>query len=225
MSELSGRYDLPFMMAYIRGELAGEARMFQKPLSELTEADDLALTALAQEKGLKLHYFKRFDELPRVRAVLGFLRGVGPESLLDVGSGRGVFLFPFMRQFPDTPVTSLDILEKRVRMLDAMRRGGLDRLTPLLENICTWREKDGAFDVVTLLEVMEHIPDVEAAARNAVRLARRFVVVTVPSKPDDNPEHIHLLTKEKLTDLFQRAGCRGLRFDGVPGHLVMIAKK
>ena len=117
MSELSGRYDLPFMMAYIRGELAGEARMFQKPLSELTEADDLALTALAQEKGLKLHYFKRFDELPRVRTVLGFLRGVGPESLLDVGSGRGVFLFPFMRAFPWVPVTSIDILDRRVALL------------------------------------------------------------------------------------------------------------
>ena len=50
-----------------------------------------------------------------------------------------------------------------------------------------------------------------------------YVVVTVPSKPNDNPEHIHLLTKEKLTQLFNAAGCTKLHFDGVEGHLFMVA--
>ena len=57
----------------------------------------------------------------------------------------------------------------------------------------------------------------------AVRMARRYVVATVPSRPDDNPEHIHLLTKQKLTELFENAGCRRLHFDGVPGHLFLAA--
>ena len=57
----------------------------------------------------------------------------------------------------------------------------------------------------------------------AVRLARRYVVVTVPSKPDNNPEHIHLLTKDKLTGLFLRAGCEKLKFGGVSGHLMAVA--
>ena len=64
----------------------------------------------------------------------------------------------------------------------------------------------------------------EAAVKAVVRLARRYVVVTVPSKPDNNPEHIHLLTKDRLTALFEAAGCRKLRFGGVPGHLVLTAK-
>ena len=156
----------------------------------------------------------------------------------ELAKERNIHIVPFHYYVNGEDMTCTDTRSFDGKTFyDAMRAGAkvttsqitpqsyIDTLTPLLENICTWREKDGAFDVVTLLEVMEHIPDVEAAARNAVRLARRFVVVTVPSKPDDNPEHIHLLTKEQLTDLFQRAGCRGLRFDGVPGHLVMIAKK
>ena len=79
--------------------------------------------------------------------------------------------------------------------------------------------------MVTLLEVLEHIPAVDQAVANAVRLAKRFVVVSVPSHPDDNPEHIHLLTKDILTRLFTNAGCTRLHCDGVNGHLVLIASK
>ena len=50
---------------------------------------------------MKLHYFKQKEDLPRVQRVLSFLHGIIPagqcQSLLDVGSGRGVFLFPLLR--------------------------------------------------------------------------------------------------------------------------------
>lgn len=225
MSDFAGRYDIKMMAAFVRGALKGSGPLFEAPLEQLTEADCLRLLELGRDAGLKTHYFKRHEALPRVRAVMGFLRGVQPQSLLDVGSGRGVFLFPFMREFPRVPVTSLDLLDRRVALLAAIHDGGVENLTALKADVCTWDAPDGAFDVVTLLEVLEHIPDVGAAVKNAVRLARRYVVVTVPSKPDDNPEHIHLLTKPALTALFGAAGCDDLRFDGVPGHLFMVAKK
>lgn len=225
MSDFAGRYDIKMMAAFVRGALKGSGPLFEAPLEQLTEADCLRLLELGRDAGLKTHYFKRHETLPRVRAVMGFLRGVQPQSLLDVGSGRGVFLFPFMREFPRVPVTSLDLLDRRVALLAAIYDGGVENLTALKADVCTWDAPDGAFDVVTLLEVLEHIPDVGAAVKNAVRLARRYVVVTVPSKPDDNPEHIHLLTKPALTALFGAAGCDDLRFDGVPGHLFMVARK
>ena len=108
-------------------------------------------------------------------------------------------------------------------MLAAIHDGGVENLTALNASICDWDAPEASFDVVTLLEVLEHIPDVAAAVGNAVRLARRYVVVTVPSKPDDNPEHIHLLTKPILTEMFRNAGCESLHFDGVPNHLIMTA--
>lgn len=225
MSDNSERYDIRMMAAFVRGSLKRCEPLFEMPLNDLTEANCEALLEAGRIAGLKTHYFKRHEMLPRVKAVMGFLRGIQPKSLLDVGSGRGVFLFPFMREFPWVPVTSLDILEKRVALLNAIYDGGMENLTALNASICDWDAPEASFDVVTLLEVLEHIPDVQAAVKNAVRLARRYVVVTVPSKPDDNPEHIHLLTKPVLTELFSAADCDDLRFDGVQGHLFLVAKK
>lgn len=216
--------------AYIRGASkrtgvpALSKDLLEKPLMELTESDREILEKAGREAELKLYRFKNMGELPRVQKVIGFLKGVWPENLLDVGSGRGVFLFPFLEEFPSVPVTSADILDYRVEFLQDIALGGIQNLTAVRENICTWDAPDKSFDVVTMLEVLEHIPEVEKAIMNAVRLAKRYVVVSVPSKEDNNPEHIHLLTKEILTDLFTRAGAKNLHFDGVNGHLFMTAR-
>ena len=194
-----------------------------KELDELTQTDFEQLLQAGESAGLRMYHFKKKEMLPRVKAVMGFLKSVQPESLLDVGSGRGVFLFPFLKEFPWVEVTSVDILPHRVQMLQRIADGGIGNLTAMQKDICYWNDAEGLYDVVTLLEVLEHIPDVQTAVSNAVRLARRFVVVSVPSQPDDNPEHIHLLTKGILTELFANAGCTKLHFSGVNGHLILMA--
>ncbi len=216
--------------AYVRGcaedkniKLRNELKSV--PLGSLTEEQTEEIMSTGKNSGLKMYRFKEKEDLPRVKMALGFLKSVYPENLLDVGSGRGVFLFPFLRDFPFTEVTSVDILDHRVEFLDDISKGGISRLTALQKDICCWDAPGSSFDVVTMLEVLEHIPDYEKAVKNAVRLAKRYVAVSVPSKPDNNPEHIHLLTKEKLTAAFGSAGVAKLQFSGVNGHLFMIAKK
>lgn len=176
---------------------------------------------------MKMHYFKTKDDLPRVQVVLGFLQGIVAagqcNSLLDVGSGRGVFLFPLLRDFPELEVTSVDILPHRVELLDCISKGGFGNLHPMLDNICETMLRDKSFDVVTMLEVLEHIPDTEAAVRNAVRLARNYIIVSVPSKPDDNPEHIHLFSNDDLKNHFLKVGCSKVKFMSVTNHRVMVA--
>ena len=100
--------------AYLRGRAE---RMSQ-------EGPEIRAEGEKQEE--KLYYFKRSPEkLPRVRMALGFLRSVWPESLLDVGSGRGAFLFPFLEEFPGTEVTAIDLLPRRVELLqDLVHRVG-----------------------------------------------------------------------------------------------------
>ena len=110
------RYEATLTAAYVRGVYQNTA----KPLEELTVEEMADLIHRGEQGGLKMYHFKKKELLPRVRAVLGFLKGIQPESLLDVGSGRGVFLFPFLTEFPWTQVTSVDILPHRVEMLQCI---------------------------------------------------------------------------------------------------------
>ena len=229
---LEEKYNIKYASAAVRGKIKRvgkyedvDEEILNKPLNELSEKEHNQLIELGEKLGIKLYYFKNSDRiLPRVHKVLGFLKGIYFETLLDVGSGRGVFLLPFLDEFPHIKVSSIDILDKRIDLLSDLSMGGIEQLNVEKADLCVQPYKDKSFDVVTLLEVLEHIPNVEKAIESAVKMAKKYVIVTVPSKEDDNPEHIHLLTKEKLTAYFTACGVKKLSFDGVPGHLFMIAK-
>jgi hypothetical protein len=93
------------------------------------DLEDTAALQAAQEAGLRLHRFKRTAGLPRVKRVIGALRGFTPARLLDVGSGRGAFLWPLLDQLPGVAVTAIDLLPHRVEGLARVRAGGVARLT------------------------------------------------------------------------------------------------
>lgn len=223
------QYENGFASAYVRGYAKRKdpgllpGTLLETPLAELTGEETAAIIQAGSGAELRMYHFKKKEPLPRVKAVIGMLKGLQPESLLDVGSGRGVFLIPFLKEFPWVPVTAADVLPHRVEMMRCLAEGGVKHLHPIMADICTQPLEENSVDVVTMLEVLEHIPDVQAAVTAAARIARRYVVATVPSRPDDNPEHIHLLTKPVLTELFQNAGCDRLHFSGVPGHLILAA--
>src|SRR5262245_41861601 len=162
-------YYVRLAAAFVRGRLGATTpadlspELRDLPLEELSEAQFGALIAAGQGAGLRLHRFKRTMGLPRVRKTLGALRGLSPESLLDVGSGRGAFLWPLLDAFPALPVTTLDLLAHRVEDMKAVRAGGVGSLHPVLGDATAMAFADRAFDGVTALEVLEHIPDVGRA--------------------------------------------------------------
>jgi len=202
-----------------------EPRLLDAPLDALTPDDCARLVECGREAGLRLHRFKRTMELPRVRRILGALRSMRPATLLDIGFGRGAFLWPLLDAFPDLNVSAIDRESSRGGDATAVRRGGVTRLSPLCMDVCALGFEDRSFDAITALEVLEHLPDPRLAIREIVRVARRFILITVPSRPDDNPEHLHLLRPALLEEMLAEAGAPGASFEEVRGHTGAGAKR
>ena len=212
-AELAQGYYLDLAAAFVRHRLP-----------DLAELSAVELFRRGLEAGLRLHHFKRTAGLPRVRKVLGILRGLAPAGLLDVGSGRGVFLWPLVDAFPYLRVLSIDQKPVNVADVHAVHAGGINRLSAAVMDVHRLALADDCVDVVTFLEVLEHLPRPQRALAEAVRVARRFVVVSVPSHEDDNPEHIHLFSRSSLTELFESVDVTRLSFDAVLNHLIVVAR-
>lgn len=200
-------------VAYVRGKLDG--------LDDLS--DDKILEA-GRQAGLKLHRFKKTAELPRVRAVLGILKGLNPSSLIDIGSGRGVFLWSLLDGFPDLTVTAVDINSAWVEEILTVSRGGITRLTGEIMDVRNLEFPDRSFDVVTILEVLEHLREPERAVKEVSKVSKSFVIASVPSKEDNNPEHLRVLTKNDLTEMFMKAGAQSVKFQSVLKHMICVTK-
>jgi 2-polyprenyl-3-methyl-5-hydroxy-6-metoxy-1,4-benzoquinol methylase len=212
--EDDSRYFTRLAASFVRGRLKDLPDDFT---DEQTIAHGLKL-------GLKLHKFKRNTELARVKKVLGVLQGLNPSSLLDIGSGRGTFLFPLLDTLDWLPVFSIELNSIRARDIHALRVGGIENINAAMMSATEIGFDDKAFDVVTALEVLEHMPEPQKAAREIIRVAGKFVVASVPSKEDDNPEHIHLFDKESFTKLFIEAGAQSVKIDYVLNHMIAVVK-
>jgi len=201
-----------FAAAYARGKLG-------------LEGEDAEVLQQARALELRIHRFKRSGPLPRVRKVLGTLHSLAPERLLDLGTGRGVFLWPLLEAFPALEVTCVDILDYRVADLQALQRGGISRVSALLSPLEGMPFEDASFPVVTMLEVLEHTPDPRRALAEVARVCSQALIVSVPSHPDDNPEHLHLFSGQQIKQWLQELGFARVKVEGVLNHLVILAQR
>lgn len=99
-------------------------------------------------------------------------------SLLDAGCGNGYFCHWIAQRIPVSRVAGCDISAPRIEMA-RLRYPAFDFRVAELTQL-PW--PDNTFDVVTCIEVLEHLPDPEATMRELMRVAKHYVVVTVPDR-------------------------------------------
>lgn len=136
-------------------------------------------------------------------------------SLLDAGCGNGFFCHWLAQRCRMGSVTGVDVSTPRVEIA-RQRYPGFTFVEGDLQQLPF---ADSQFDVVTCIEVLEHMPDPAAVLRELVRVARRHVVVTVPDRQPlrmvlcphcgkQFPEHGHVQTFDwrGVEELLRRAG-------------------
>jgi len=152
----------------------------------------------------------------RFKTFFALVKPQPKDSLLDVGCGDGAFI-DFVRK-NGTEVFGIDIdaravsLAKNLRKLQNVKNASWDGLKGIA------REK--TFDIITLFDVLEHIPDPCLAGSVAFDLLKPggTICISVPridryprifdAEADYPPHHFTLWTRRSLELLMRRSGFR-----------------
>jgi 2-polyprenyl-3-methyl-5-hydroxy-6-metoxy-1,4-benzoquinol methylase len=101
--------------------------------------------------------------------------------VLDVGCGEGVLTLRWAKALGDRPVVGLDLADPK---LEAEWR---TRSRPNLSFVAGRGEQldfgEGDFDLVAAIETLEHVPNPRETLAEMRRVARRYLLVSVPREP------------------------------------------
>ncbi len=104
-----------------------------------------------------------------------------PTSVIDVGCGEGVLTAQWAERLGDGRIVGVDLEDPKLRAEWAQRQ------RPNLEyragDAGDLPFSDNEFDVAAAIEVLEHVDDPEATLREMSRVARRYLLVSVPREP------------------------------------------
>ena len=114
---------------------------------------------------------ERIARLQVDRVISLCLEGLKPESVLDVGTGTGLFAEAFQKQ--GLPVTGIDVNPEMLKLSRRKVHGATFAVAEAEHLPAT----DGSFDLVFLGLVLHETDDPSLALREAHRVAKRRVVV------------------------------------------------
>jgi 2-polyprenyl-3-methyl-5-hydroxy-6-metoxy-1,4-benzoquinol methylase len=143
-----------------------------------------------------------------------------PGSVLDVGCGEGVLTHQWAQRLGSGPVVGIDLDDAK------LQREWAERRRENLEFRAVRAERlpfaDGEFDVVAAIEALEHIPDPEPTVAEMARVAKRYLLVSVPREPlwralnlargayvrglGNTPGHVNHWSKGAFVRLLERYG-------------------
>jgi SAM-dependent methyltransferase len=108
-------------------------------------------------------------------------RLAAPGSVLDVGCGEGVLTLEWAERLADGRVVGIDLDDPKLRVeWERRRRPNLEFRT---EEATSLSFADREFDLAAAIEVLEHVPDPDATLSEMARVARRWLLVSVPREP------------------------------------------
>jgi SAM-dependent methyltransferase len=161
--------------------------------------------AVAHKARAEYAHHQQPDQAARIEDLMGIIP-MGRSSVLDVGARDG-YISGLLRQFFPS-VTALDLNKPKF---------SIERVETVQGDATNLQFPSKSFDVVVCAEVLEHVPNVERACSELMRVARYEIVIGVPYRQDTrvgrltcsncgsiNPPygHVNSFTEQLLANLF-----------------------
>ncbi len=118
-------------------------------------------------------------------AFVRFARRHAAGSILDLGCGFGAYSGALMKEGMKCVGCDINLQYLRKAALQGLPVVNVDSRLPF---------PDRSFDSVLMFEVIEHVPDIQNILKEAFRVARKNVLITVP-----NSENIDVMKSNDVT--------------------------
>lgn len=145
------------------------------------------------------------------RFVFSLLNGLEINSVLDAGCGTGLLLQQILEKYPHARATGSEYSAQGIEFAKA-RLPNADFYTIDLS-----KENLGIkFDLITCIDVLEHIEDDRAALKNLLAMTSKYMILSVPLGPLFKVEaerigHVHGYSRREMQKKLREAGFKILK--------------
>lgn len=126
-----------------------------------------------------LNPVKRFLLVRFINRIEQLVTEVRPESILDVGCGEGIMLTRLAKIINPQKIVGIDLSKPAL----AVAKKNIPTARLIQMDAMELAFADNSFDLVLLLEVLEHLRDPLQAIKEAKRVTSKYCIFSVPDEP------------------------------------------
>lgn len=129
---------------------------------------------------LKRGMVRKLNEkiIDRIGRYLSLIEAREP-TILDAGCGEGFIDALLMEKFAYTNLVGLEYADEAIKIAKQIN----PEVRYIQGDITKMPFQDHAFDIVISTEVLEHLEEPGIALKELIRVAKKFVLITVPHEP------------------------------------------